>query len=204
MDRLESKFDARFTSHDSRFDTLEAKFDGNFDSLEAKFEGKFDSLEAKFDRGFTSLEGKLDRKFAWLLSVGIAATAGIFGAMARGLGGCSAGMTRLYEARAVLAASHRTAVFSGAGLSAESGIATFRGNDGHALWSQLDCSSWSARAPRSTRRQASSSRRRRPAARSSPSIRSRRARCGAEHIELVGPASVVLPQLLEGLSEIGR
>ena len=91
-------------------------------------------------------------------------------------GGCSAGMTRLYEARAALAASRRTAVFSGAGLSAESGIATFRGNDGHALWSQLDCSSWSARAPRSTRRQASSSRRRRPAARSSPSIRNRRAR----------------------------
>jgi NAD-dependent deacetylase len=34
--------------------------------------------------------------------------------------------------------SRRTAVFSGAGLSAESGIATFRGNDGHALWSQFN------------------------------------------------------------------
>jgi NAD-dependent deacetylase len=46
-------------------------------------------------------------------------------------------MTRLPEARAALAASHSTAVFSGAGLSAESGIATFRGND-DALWSQFN------------------------------------------------------------------
>jgi NAD-dependent deacetylase len=47
-------------------------------------------------------------------------------------------VTRLSEARAALAASRRVAVFSGAGLSAESGIATFRGNDGHALWSQFN------------------------------------------------------------------
>jgi NAD-dependent deacetylase len=47
-------------------------------------------------------------------------------------------VTQLSEARAALAASRRTAVFSGAGLSAESGIATFRGNDSHALWSQFN------------------------------------------------------------------
>jgi len=47
-------------------------------------------------------------------------------------------VTRLSEARAILAASRRTAVFSGAGLSAESGIPTFRSNDGHALWSQFN------------------------------------------------------------------
>jgi NAD-dependent deacetylase len=46
--------------------------------------------------------------------------------------------TRLSDARAVLGASRRTAVFSGAGLSAESGIATFRGNDGDALWSRFN------------------------------------------------------------------
>jgi NAD-dependent deacetylase len=42
------------------------------------------------------------------------------------------------EARAALAVARRSAVFSGAGLSAESGIATFRGNDGDALWSQFN------------------------------------------------------------------
>ena len=47
-------------------------------------------------------------------------------------------MTPLAEARAALAAARSTAVFSGAGLSAESGIATFRGNDGDALWSQFN------------------------------------------------------------------
>ena len=47
-------------------------------------------------------------------------------------------MTVLAEARAALAASRRTAVFSGAGLSAESGIPTFRGNEGHPLWSQFN------------------------------------------------------------------
>ena len=45
---------------------------------------------------------------------------------------------RLSSARTALAASRRSAVFSGAGLSAESGIATFRGNDGHALWSKFN------------------------------------------------------------------
>jgi NAD-dependent deacetylase len=49
-----------------------------------------------------------------------------------------AAVTRLPEARAALAAARSTAVFSGAGLSAESGIATFRGNDGDALWSRFD------------------------------------------------------------------
>jgi len=47
-------------------------------------------------------------------------------------------MSRLLEARRALAESRSTAVFSGAGLSAESGIATFRGNDGHALWSKFN------------------------------------------------------------------
>ena len=45
---------------------------------------------------------------------------------------------RLSSARTALAASRRSAVFSGAGLSAESGIATFRGNDSHALWSKFN------------------------------------------------------------------
>lgn len=44
----------------------------------------------------------------------------------------------LATARAALAAARRTAVFSGAGLSAESGIATFRGNSEHALWRQFN------------------------------------------------------------------
>jgi NAD-dependent deacetylase len=44
----------------------------------------------------------------------------------------------LAAARAALASAERIAVFSGAGLSAESGIATFRGNDGHALWSRFN------------------------------------------------------------------
>jgi len=41
--------------------------------------------------------------------------------------------TALTEARRALAAARRTAVFSGAGLSAESGIATFRGNEPDSL-----------------------------------------------------------------------
>jgi NAD-dependent deacetylase len=41
-------------------------------------------------------------------------------------------------ARTVLANSRRTSVFSGAGLSAESGVPTFRGNDGDSLWSQFN------------------------------------------------------------------
>jgi NAD-dependent deacetylase len=42
----------------------------------------------------------------------------------------------LAAARAALARSRRVAVFSGAGLSAESGIATFRGHGEDALWAQ--------------------------------------------------------------------
>jgi NAD-dependent deacetylase len=45
---------------------------------------------------------------------------------------------RLVAARGTLSTSRRVAVFSGAGLSAESGIATFRGNDGDALWSRFN------------------------------------------------------------------
>ena len=44
----------------------------------------------------------------------------------------------LSAARAALAAAHTTAVFSGAGLSAESGIPTFRGKTDDALWSKFD------------------------------------------------------------------
>ncbi|HVZ37311.1 MAG TPA: Sir2 family NAD-dependent protein deacetylase, partial [Polyangiaceae bacterium] len=44
----------------------------------------------------------------------------------------------LVAARTLLARSHRTAVFSGAGLSAESGIPTFRGHTDDALWSRFD------------------------------------------------------------------
>jgi NAD-dependent deacetylase len=46
--------------------------------------------------------------------------------------------TALTEARRALAAARRAAVFSGAGLSAESGIATFRGTETDALWSQFN------------------------------------------------------------------
>jgi NAD-dependent deacetylase len=46
--------------------------------------------------------------------------------------------TAFTEARRALAAARRTAVFSGAGLSAESGIATFRGNERDSLWSQFN------------------------------------------------------------------
>jgi NAD-dependent deacetylase len=44
--------------------------------------------------------------------------------------------TGVTTARGALAGSRRVAVFSGAGLSAESGIATFRSNSDDALWSQ--------------------------------------------------------------------
>jgi NAD-dependent deacetylase len=48
------------------------------------------------------------------------------------------GMHALSAARGALATCRRAAVFSGAGLSAESGIATFRGGDDHALWSRFN------------------------------------------------------------------
>jgi NAD-dependent deacetylase len=44
----------------------------------------------------------------------------------------------LAKAREILAASRSVAAFSGAGLSAESGLATFRDPDGDALWSRFD------------------------------------------------------------------
>lgn len=44
----------------------------------------------------------------------------------------------LRNAQTVLASSRSTAVFSGAGLSAESGIPTFRGNTDDALWSDFN------------------------------------------------------------------
>lgn len=47
-------------------------------------------------------------------------------------------MKELEAARAALAAARRAAVFSGAGLSAESGLATFRGSNDDALWSQFN------------------------------------------------------------------
>lgn len=42
------------------------------------------------------------------------------------------------EARSILASAERVAVFSGAGLSAESGISTFRDQEPDALWSRFD------------------------------------------------------------------
>ena len=45
---------------------------------------------------------------------------------------------RLVTAREMLAASARVAAFSGAGLSADSGLATFRDPDTDALWSRFD------------------------------------------------------------------
>jgi len=44
----------------------------------------------------------------------------------------------LAAARDILAGSHRVAAFSGAGLSADSGLATFRDPDTDALWSRFD------------------------------------------------------------------
>ena len=44
----------------------------------------------------------------------------------------------LAQARDLLARSQRVAAFSGAGLSAESGLATFRDPDPDALWSRFD------------------------------------------------------------------
>ncbi|UCH41056.1 MAG: NAD-dependent deacylase [Gammaproteobacteria bacterium] len=45
---------------------------------------------------------------------------------------------RLQRARGILARSDRVAAFSGAGLSAESGLPTFRDNETDALWSRYD------------------------------------------------------------------
>jgi len=45
---------------------------------------------------------------------------------------------RLQAAREILSRSRRVAAFSGAGLSAESGLATFRDPDPDALWSRFD------------------------------------------------------------------
>lgn len=44
----------------------------------------------------------------------------------------------LEKARQILAQASRTACFSGAGLSADSGVATFRDSETHALWSRFD------------------------------------------------------------------
>lgn len=44
----------------------------------------------------------------------------------------------LKKARTILSQAQRVAVFSGAGLSAESGISTFRGNAPDAYWSRFD------------------------------------------------------------------
>ena len=45
---------------------------------------------------------------------------------------------KLQQARRILARSERVAAFSGAGLSAESGLPTFRDNETDALWSRYD------------------------------------------------------------------
>ena len=45
---------------------------------------------------------------------------------------------KLEQARALLEGCQRVAAFSGAGLSAESGLATFRDPDSDALWSRFD------------------------------------------------------------------
>ncbi len=44
------------------------------------------ALRERMDTRMDRLEAKFDGKFAWALSIGIAATAGILGAMARGFG----------------------------------------------------------------------------------------------------------------------
>lgn len=45
---------------------------------------------------------------------------------------------QLEKAREILQQSKRTACFSGAGLSAESGVATFRDSETHALWKRFN------------------------------------------------------------------
>lgn len=45
---------------------------------------------------------------------------------------------QLYNARDILKNAKRVACFSGAGLSAESGVATFRDNETHALWKRFN------------------------------------------------------------------
>ena len=45
-------------------------------------------------------------------------------------------MAAIDDARTLLRLGRRIVCFSGAGLSAESGISTFRDNDDHALWRQ--------------------------------------------------------------------
>lgn len=47
-------------------------------------------------------------------------------------------LKQLQTARSILQQSRRTAVFSGAGLSAESGIPTFRDPDPQSLWARFD------------------------------------------------------------------
>jgi hypothetical protein len=64
---------------------LEAKVDGKFDKVDARFgtvDARFDKVDVRFD----VLELKFDRKLTWLLSLQLATTAGILGAMARGFG----------------------------------------------------------------------------------------------------------------------
>jgi len=60
-----------------RTDVAEIKTD--LRALRERLEDKIDHLETK-------LEEKIDGKFAWLLSLQLATTAGMLGAMARGFG----------------------------------------------------------------------------------------------------------------------
>ena len=60
-----------------RTDVAEIKTD--LRAMRERLEDKIDHLESK-------LELKIDNKFAWLLSLQLATTAGLLGAMARGFG----------------------------------------------------------------------------------------------------------------------
>ena len=62
-----------------RSDVAEIKTDVR--ALRDRMDTRIDRLESKFDAKF-----ELSKPLAWLLSVGIAATAGMLGAMARGFG----------------------------------------------------------------------------------------------------------------------
>jgi hypothetical protein len=70
---------ARLESDVAHLRTDVADFKTDVRALRKRMDTRMDHLEAK-------LEAKLDSKFAWLLSLQLATTAGLLGAMARGFG----------------------------------------------------------------------------------------------------------------------
>ena len=70
---------ARLESDVAHLRTDVAEIKADVRTLRDRMDTRLDRLESKFD-------GKLDRKFAWLLSLQLATTASLLGAMARGFG----------------------------------------------------------------------------------------------------------------------